>query len=224
MPSPFSEIIERYHIPEELLTEALTHRSLEDNASHHNERLEFLGDAVLQIVVSNFLFRAYPNAREGYLTRQRALTVSEPTLTEAARRLGLGKMLRMSRGEEHTGGRDRPSILSGAFEAVTGAVFLTGGLRAATSFLKTTLAPVSTDIRVRDFKSILQEWAQQHKHETPTYRIAQEEGPDHKKSFTAHVIVSGQTAGEGQGASKKEAQQSAARAALVRFEVIKAEK
>jgi ribonuclease-3 len=212
-PSPFMDRMVEYNVPEELLLRALTHRSFEDDGPN-NERLEFLGDAVIEVLVSEHLFRSSPTDSEGALTRRRALSVSEPTLTAAARSIDLGAAIRMSRGEERTGGRERPSILSDAFEAVTAAVYLGGGIESARAFITAFLIPLIEGVKERDFKSVFQEWAQEHLHETPTYKIVEEIGPDHGKEFRAHVMLGRKRAGEGAGHSKKEAQQAAALAAL----------
>ncbi|HEY3413494.1 MAG TPA: ribonuclease III [Armatimonadota bacterium] len=201
-----------YGVPEGLLRQALTHRSRED-AGPNNERLEFLGDAVLELLVSDYLYTSEPASSEGILTRRRALSVSEPTLTQAARRINLGEAIQMSRGEEQTGGRDRPSILSDAYEAVAAAIYLGGGIDAARAFVADTLLPLIESVKERDFKSVFQEWAQEVHKETPTYRIVEEMGPEHSKEFRAQVIVGSMCAGEGTGRSKKEAEQNAAEAA-----------
>jgi ribonuclease-3 len=202
-----------YQVPEQLLLQALTHRSFEDDGPN-NERLEFLGDAVIELLVSEYLYRDSPGDSEGALTRRRALSVSEPTLTAAAGAIGLGDAIRMSKGEERTGGRNRPSILSDAFEAVTAAVYLAGGIEPARAFITAALVPLLEGVKERDFKSVFQEWAQEHLHQTPTYRIAEEIGPDHSKEFRAYVMLGRKRAGEGTGHSKKEAQQAAALAAM----------
>jgi ribonuclease-3 len=209
----FAQFIEGYGVPADILRDALTHRSWEEDGAN-NERLEFLGDAVLELLVSDYLFRTCPDATEGGLTRRRALSVSEPTLTAAAAGIGLGDAIRMSRGEESTGGRERPSILSDGYEAVTAAIYLGAGIEAARRFVTTTLAPLIEGVQERDFKSVFQEWAQEHLKQTPTYRIAEEIGPDHSKEFVAHCMLGETRAGTGRGHSKKEAEQSAAAAAL----------
>jgi len=207
-------MMKKYDVPEDLLRQALTHRSWEEEGEENNERLEFLGDAVLELLVSDHLFRTFPEASEGTLTRRRALSVSEPTLTSAAGGIGLGEAIRMSRGEEQTGGRERPSILSDTFEAVTAAVYLGAGLEAARSFVLETLGPLLEGVQERDFKSVFQEWAQEHRKQTPTYGILEELGPDHSKEFHARVLLGEETVGEGTGRTKKEAEQAAAEAAL----------
>lgn len=212
-PSPLIQRLAEYNVPEDILQRALTHRSF-DGDGPNNERMEFLGDAVIEVLVSEYLFRSSPDASEGALTRRRALSVSEPTLTAAARNIGLGEAIRMAKGEERTGGRERPSILSDAYEAVTAAVYLAGGIEAARHFITGSLIPLIEDVKERDFKSVFQEWAQEHLHQTPTYKIVEEVGPDHGKEFRAHVMLGRKRAGAGAGHSKKEAEQAAALAAL----------
>jgi ribonuclease-3 len=208
-----TDILAPYGVREDLLRQALTHRSVEDSIPD-NERLEFLGDAVLQLVVSEMLYERFPRETEGDLTKRRALTVSEPTLTAVARSIGLGRHLRMSRGEEMTGGRERSSILSDAMEAVVAAVYLSGGLDAARGFVDDLLGDMMGRLRERDFKSVFQQWAQEHRHLTPTYRIVVETGPDHSKMFGAECLLGGETVGAGEGRTKKDAEQAAARDAL----------
>lgn len=209
----FLAALEGLEIAEDLLCQALTHRSWEGEGSS-NERLEFLGDAVLELLVSEHFFRGLPNATEGDLTRRRARTVSEPTLTAAAQNMDLGRALLMAHGEEATGGRTRPSMLSDAYEAVTAAVYLSGGLKAARAFIHRTLGPLMATIEERDFKSAFQEWAQEERKTTPAYRIVKEVGPDHNKEFRAQVLLDGEELGEGGGRTKKEAEQAAAKAAM----------
>jgi ribonuclease III len=211
-PVTFQARMGAYGVPDDLLREALTHRSTEESGPN-NERLEFLGDAVLELLVSDHLFASEPEASEGTLTRRRALSVSEPTLTEAAQALGLGSAIRMSKGEEQTGGRDRPSILADAFEALTAAVYLGAGFEAARRFVGDALIPLIDGVKERDFKSMFQEWAQEKRRETPTYRIVQEMGPEHSKEFRAQAMLGEEQVGEGTGRSKKEAEQNAAEAA-----------
>ncbi len=219
MAKRFQKLMVKYDVPEELLRQALTHRSCEEDGRPNNERLEFLGDAVLELLVSDYLFHTAPDASEGTLTRRRALSVSEPTLTAAAESIGLGKAIRMSRGEEQTGGRERPSILSDTFEAVTAAVYLGAGLDAARAFVQESLGPLIEGLKERDFKSVFQEWAQEHRKQTPTYRIVEEVGPDHSKEFHAHVVLGDETVGHGTGHSKKEAEQAAAEIAIQTYNV-----
>ena len=216
--SRLQALLAPYGVPEGLLRQALTHRSCED-AGPNNERLEFLGDAVLELLISHYLYTSEPESSEGILTRRRALSVSEPTLTQAARRINLGEAIQMSRGEEQTGGRERPSILSDAYEAVAAAIYLGGGMDAACAFVSDTLIPLIESVKERDFKSVFQEWAQEKHKETPTYRIVEEMGPEPSKEFRAQVLVGENCAGEGTGRSKKEAEQNAAEAAARAAEI-----
>jgi ribonuclease-3 len=207
-----SDWLKDYPVEPALLRLALTHKSAEGNAD--NERLEFLGDAVLELVVSEYLYSHYPAYSEGKLTKARVVAVSEPTLAEAARRLGLGKQLRMSRGEEASGGRDRPSILSDAFEAVVAAIYMSLGLEAARKFVTEQIGFILGEVVERDFKSRLQERTQQTMRATPTYRIIGETGPPHDRAFIAQVSVGKRVLARGEGRSKKIAEQAAAELAL----------
>ncbi|MCL6639213.1 MAG: ribonuclease III [Firmicutes bacterium] len=206
----------------DLLIQALTHGSYTyENRSpgrEDNQRLEFLGDAVLELAVSDYLFRKYRHFSEGELTKLRAAVVCEPSLARVARELGLGSCLLMGRGEERSGGRTRPSILADAFEALLGAVYLDQGMEKAAGFAVQHLLPVIEDVldgrTDRDYKTELQEMVQQHSGEQVQYIILKEEGPDHDKLFTAGVLYRNQIVGKGVGRSKKEAEQRAAREAL----------
>ncbi|MGQ9532633.1 MAG: ribonuclease III [Desulfotomaculales bacterium] len=206
----------------ELLSHALTHGSFaaERHLSpvQNNQRLEFLGDAVLELVISEHLFRQYPDREEGDLTRMRAAVVCEPSLVRAARALDLGSALRLGRGEERDGGRERPSILADAFEALLGAVYLDRGLDAARRVALTWLAPVLAEVAAggaeRDYKTRLQEALQARGLEPVEYAIVGEEGPDHAKTFTVATTWRGRRLTRGTGRSKKEAEQEAARALL----------
>lgn len=204
-----------------LLEQALTHSSYanEKHMKKHsdNERLEFLGDAVLEIVSSEFLFINYPQKPEGELTKLRASIVCEPTLALCTKPLDLGKYLRLGRGEDHTGGRKRKSILSDALEAVIGAIYLDGGFTNAKEFV---LRFIMTDIENKqlfyDSKTILQEVVQG-EHENLTYELISESGPDHNKSFTVEARVGSRVLGEGTGRTKKAAEQEAAYKALLKL-------
>lgn len=197
-----------------LLVVALTHASLAGESDvMHNQRLEFLGDAVLQLLMSERLYRAYPNSMEGELSRTRARSVNENALCDAARRLGLGRFLRMSNGEEASGGRDRPSVLADAMEALLGAVYLDAGLEAARAVADALLPTVSQE-SARDYKSELQEITQRDSGFTPAYRIVAEKGPPHNRTFVAGVFGGEALLGEGSGSSKKAAEQEAARLAI----------
>ena len=198
-----------------LLEQALTHSSYanEKHMKKHsdNERLEFLGDAVLEIVSSEFLFINYPQKPEGELTKLRASIVCEPTLALCTKPLDLGKYLRLGRGEDHTGGRKRKSILSDALEAVIGAIYLDGGFTNAKEFV---LRFIMTDIENKqlfyDSKTILQEIIQSRQDGGLSYEILKEEGPDHNKSFEVSAMLDGQEIGRGIGRTKKSAEQRAA--------------
>jgi ribonuclease-3 len=203
-----------------LLTDALVHRSYrpEGDQSRSNERLEFLGDAVLGQIVAEHLYQTYPEWTEGDLTKLKAAVVSEVTLSEAARRVGLGDFLVMARGEEQSGGRERPSLLSDALEAIIGAVYLDRGLRAARGvvlrLLSEPMRALEQDEQRRDYKTLLQELTQGRHKQPPIYRVIAEEGPDHDKTFAVEVRFGKRLLGEGVGKSKKEAEQKAAKAAL----------
>ena len=205
-----------------LLQEALNHSSYanEHRAAHlhSNERLEFLGDSVLGFVTAEFLFQRYPEAPEGDLTRIRAALVCEQSLYEVAQRLGLGQYLKLGRGEEAGGGRERPSILADAVEAVFAAVYLDGGMDAARALIHRCLLDAQRESvveeRRRDYKTALQELVQRQADQTLTYRMVDEQGPDHAKTFRAEVLLNGEAIGSGSGHSKKEAEQAAARAAM----------
>jgi ribonuclease-3 len=209
-------------LDEELLLQALTHSSFiyenRQNGIENNQRLEFLGDAVLDLAVSDFLFRNYPDSDEGELTKLRAALVCEPSLARTAKSLKLGYCLRMGKGEERSGGRERPSILADAFEALLGAIYLDQGLMKASEMALKFLDPLIKDVLEgrldSDYKTELQEIVQQLGSEQVQYTILREEGPDHHKIFTAGVIYKGELTGTGSGRSKKEAEQQAAKSAL----------
>ena len=205
-----------------LLSEALSHSSY---ANEHrgarlnsNERLEFLGDSVLGFVTAEFLFTRHPDLPEGDLTRIRAALVCEQSLYEVARKLDLGRYLKLGRGEESGGGRERTSILADATEAVFAAVYLDGGIRAASDLIHRVLLCAereeAVEERRRDYKTALQELVQRQADQTLTYRMVGEQGPDHAKVFSAEVLLNGTAIGSGSGHSKKEAEQAAARSAL----------
>ena len=209
-----------------LLGEALSHSSY---ANEHrsaglrsNERLEFLGDSVLGFVTAEFLFLQHPDLPEGDLTRIRAALVCEQSLYEVARKLDLGRYLKLGRGEEAGGGRERTSILADATEAVFAAVYLDGGIGAASALIHRCLLDAEkeevVEERRRDYKTALQELVQRQADQVLTYRMIGEEGPDHDKTFLAEVLLNGIQVGTGSGHSKKEAEQSAAKAALRKLE------
>lgn len=212
---------------EGLLDQALTHSSYtyesRQNGLENNQRLEFLGDAVLELAVSDHLYRSYPDRDEGDLTKLRAAVVCEPSLARVAGDLELGSCLNMGKGEERSGGRERPSILADAFEALLGAVYLDQGLECAAGLAVQCLAPVLKDVLEgrleRDYKTELQEMVQQHGSEQVQYVLLKEEGPDHHKTFTSGVLYRGKMVGRGTGRSKKDAEQQAAKAALAKGEL-----
>ncbi|MCA1840534.1 MAG: ribonuclease III [Actinomycetota bacterium] len=204
---------------EALLASALTHRSFafEHGAVPHNERLEFLGDAVLGLIVTDMIFNWYPDLPEGEMAKLRASTVNMAVLADAARGISLGDHLKLGKGEESSGGRDKSSILADAFEALIGAIYLDSGTAAARAFIERSLADHIRDHVergvVRDFKTSLQEIAAQIGGHIPEYRLSST-GPDHAKRFKALVYVAGELKGAGAGRSKKEAEQAAAQEAL----------
>ena len=209
-----------------LLSEALSHSSY---ANEHrsaglksNERLEFLGDSVLGFVTAEILFTQHPDLPEGDLTRIRAALVCEQSLFEVAQKLDLGRYLKLGRGEEAGGGRKRTSILADATEAVFAAVYLDGGIGAASALIHRVLLDAEreevVEERRRDYKTALQELVQRTPGRTITYQLVEETGPDHCRVFVMEVSVDGQAAGRGEGRSKKEAEQAAARAALEAME------
>lgn len=204
------------------LTEALTHSSYSNErkgeSPQNNERLEFLGDAVLSIAISEYLFRQYATLPEGELTKIRSKVVCEATLSDCARKLSLGEAMRFGRGEEMTGGRQRASILADAFEALIAAIYLDGGMAPAADFVRRQLKrPVEDAISGKvflDYKTHLQELIQTRRENRIRYEIVREEGPDHCKVFHTQVLLNETIVGSGQGRSKKEAEQEAARAAI----------
>ncbi len=207
----------------EILKRALTHRSAAvDDPFQSNERLEFLGDSVVGIVVCENLFRLYPGFSEGDLAKSKAYIVSEHALADAAMRMGLEEFVVMSAGEAASGGRRRRSILSDALEAVVAAVYLDCGIVAARRVVRTALQPAITDVvsdaHRLDYKSSLQEWTQAAARRAPTYLIIGEAGQDHDKTFTSRVYIGDLLIGEGIGKSKKEAEQAAAYNALDHFD------
>ena len=200
-----------------LLETALTHPSLGgDKHIPHYQRLEFLGDAVLELAVSRYLFTHYPNVQEGKLTFARARLVREETLFEASRQFGLAEFIRLSPGEEHTGGRNKPSIVSDVMEAVFAAVYLDGGYEAAERLILTALHDaLSGDpfSDVTDYKSRLQMLTQKNGGKTPSYELVSASGEAHKPTFTMRVLLNGKPLAEGTGSSKQAAQQQAAQIA-----------
>ena len=203
-----------------LLQNALTHSSYANERYHNslmsNERLEFLGDSILGMVVAEHLYRNFPDRPEGELTRMRADMGCERALAEVANRLSLGQHLMLGHGEERFGGRNRDSILADAVESVIAATYVDGGMDAAVSFIrKFILCDVPAQrLRNADYKTALQELVQQKKNQVLTYALVGESGPDHDKKFDVEVMLNGQVVGCGTGSSKKRAEQDAARAAM----------
>ena len=214
--SPFSD--------KRLLMEALRHSSWVNEHFQEdlrdNERLEFLGDAVLSLIIGQLLMERYPDMREGDLSRTRAKLVNEHTLADLARQMDLGAFLMLGKGEAQTDGRNKSSLLADAFEATLAALYLDGGFEAALAFVSRLFDPLLVDIpgssQNQDYKSRLQEAVQLRHHEVPAYTVVAETGPDHEKTFRVAVKVCGLTA-EGKGRSKKKAEQDAAREGLERL-------
>lgn len=204
-----------------LLDQALTHKSFANEAGAQqpdNERLEFLGDAVLDLAVSHVLHEVSPPLSEGEMSKMRAYLVKEESLERLARSFGLGRHLLLGRGEEQTGGRDKASILAGAFEALVAAVYLDGGFDLAFSLAEGIFRPViaeaGSEAMDRDYKTRLQEFCQARYARAPSYRLVGESGPDHDKQFETEIWVGSRALGRGRGRSKKEAEQRAAQDAL----------
>ena len=203
-----------------LLQNALTHSSYANERYHNslmsNERLEFMGDSILGMVVAEHLYCNFPDRPEGELTRMRADMVCERALAEVANRLSLGQHLLLGHGEERFGGRSRDSILADAVESVIAATYIDGGMDAAVSFIrKFILCDVPAQrLRNADYKTALQELVQQKKNQVLTYALVGESGPDHDKKFDVEVMLNGRVVGCGSGSSKKRAEQEAARAAM----------
>ena len=199
--------------------EAVTHRSFAAEGDN-NEKLEFLGDAVLSLAMSDLLMARFPEAREGDLSKIRASLVNADVLARHARAHDLGRLLRLGKGEERSGGREKVSILAAAYEAVLGAVYLDAGYEAARAVVERDFASdVAEHLRVglRDYKTRLQEVTQRLFRETPSYTVVEESGPDHEKRFVSEIAIAGQTRGRGEGRTKKAAEQEAAMQALARL-------
>ena len=212
-----------------LLDTALTHSSYSNEAKSKgayvecNERLEFLGDSVLSLVVSRYLFENYPKLPEGDLSKVRAAIVCEHSLWQCALNIELGNYLRLGHGEEMTGGRTRVSILADAFEALIAAIYLDSGLPQVREWvlgqLYDTIVAAVNGKRFKDFKTTLQETVQAVSTKAISYRVVSESGPDHQKSFFVHVLLDGEVCGEGEGNSKKRAEQAAAQDALSKLKL-----
>lgn len=200
------------------LAAALAHRSwcAENEGNASNERLEFLGDSVLGLVVTDYIYRTYPKLPEGELAKVRSSVVNAQALAEAAVELDLGAAIQLGKGEAASGGREKPSILSDAFEAVIGCIYMDGGWSAAEEFVMRMLGPLIEEAAAgpggQDYKTRLQELAAQHWPDLPRY-VVEDSGPDHAKTFQARVFIGPDQKGEGAGRSKKQAEQAAARAA-----------
>jgi ribonuclease-3 len=210
---PFSDLL--------LLSRALTHRSYlneHPEAIEDNERLEFLGDAVLDFLVGAWLYNRFPELPEGNLTRLRSALVRTEQLAQFAKDVGLERAILLGHGEEEAGGRERPALLCGTFEALVGALYLNSGISSVQAFVAPMLEPAAnrilTDHKDKDPKSLLQEWAQAQGFGTPSYRTVSAIGPDHAKVFTVEVYVHGEKYGRGVGNSKQSAAKIAARSAL----------
>ncbi|HEX8965388.1 MAG TPA: ribonuclease III [Patescibacteria group bacterium] len=204
-----------------LLEQAFTHRSYLNETREQiasNERLEFLGDSILSFLVSDYLYKKYPQYNEGVLTNLRSLLVNTKSLGNIAKELGFGSLLKLSKGEHEAQGRENQSLLADSFEAFIGALFLDQGLEAVAKFVSDTLLVQITELvekkTFKDPKSLLQEYVQSKKKGSPIYKVLVEEGPAHAKTFTVGVYVAGNLLGEGTGKSKQEAEENAAKLAL----------
>lgn len=205
---------------QEYIYEALSHSSYANEKKKQrksNERLEFLGDSVLSVIVSQYLFEHYPDLPEGELTKIRAALVCEKSLHRFALKINLGDYLLLGKGEAHTGGRERPSILADAFEAVIAAIYLDGGLESARKHILNFIPkniPEKRSMLFGDYKTALQEVIQKNPEEKVDYQLIEESGPDHNKTFVVEVYLNSNVIGKGIGKSKKEAEQMAAKEAL----------
>ena len=204
-----------------LFEEAFTHRSYLNEAKlkiASNERLEFLGDSIISFVVSNYLYSKYPDFDEGNLTNLRSLMVNTKSLSEIARELNMGQLLKLSKGEEESKGRENATLLENSFEAYVGALFLDQGMANVIKFLESSMFPKIQELvnkkAFKDPKSLLQEKVQAKKHSSPLYRVLKETGPAHAKTFRVGVFIDGKMLGEGSGRSKQIAEESAAQRAL----------
>lgn len=207
----------------DLLKEAITHKSFvnenPDLRLKDNERFEFLGDAVLDLSISTFLIEKFPYFQEGELSRFKSMIVSESSLSRIAARLNLGQYLLLGKGEEQTGGRKKESLLANALEAVIAAIYLDGGLLAADEFIRMSFTEdimmIAREGITLDYKTDLQEYCQAKGLSLPVYRVLRESGPDHRKTFEIELLINGEVFGTGVGRSKKDAEQKAAREALI---------
>jgi len=201
---------------EKLITEALTHRSY--SKYFNNERLEYLGDAVLDLIVGEYLYKLFPNSEEGMLSKLRAALVNEDSFTKLAEKLNLGKYIFLSAAEENNGGREKPSILSSGFEALIGALYLEAGFEKAKNIalklLKDEYPRITPEELLKDYKTTLQEITQAYFGEVPEYRLINTTGPDHQKEFEIGVIINNKEYARAKGKSKKIAQQEGARVTI----------
>ncbi len=211
----------------ELLILALKHRSItgyKDWSNENNERLEFLGDAILEFIVVDFLYKKFPNKQEGELSKIKSTLVSRKILAIIIKNLKINEYIIISEGEEQTGGRERPSILANVYEAILAAIYLDGGIRQAKKFVNNTILKnyndFIKDINYFNFKSRLLEFIQGKFKVQPIYKVIEESGPDHNKTFTINVYFKDRLIGQGKGSSKKSAQQEAAHNALIRLGVL----
>ncbi|HHX60158.1 MAG TPA: ribonuclease III [Epulopiscium sp.] len=226
MPKGFEQNIGYEFTMKDILTEALTHSSYANehkaNKLRDNERLEFLGDAILDLVVSEFLYKKHTDLPEGDLSKIRASVVCEAFLIKAAKEIHLGQFLLLGKGEEMTGGRERTSVLADAFEAVIGAIYLDGGLGSAQKFIHqfiiSFMETLAGSKRIEDYKTHLQETIQKGSIKPLSYVVVNEQGPDHEKCFEVQVNHDGRVLGEGSGRTKKEAEQKAAYVALQKLQ------
>lgn len=204
-----------------LLQAALVHSSYvnenRNKVSESNERLEFLGDSVLGFISADYLYKKYPGRPEGELTRERASLVCEKSLHRTALELGLGELLLLGKGEAMGGGRQRPSILADAVEATLAAIYLDGGMEPARRFVYTFILQRQESPDTEDYKTELQELVQREKEQALEYRIVGESGPDHDKHFIAQVLLNGKMVGQGEGRTKKMAEQMSAKAAIAKL-------
>jgi ribonuclease-3 len=216
--SDFSQLLGYNFARAELLTLALTHPSAVTPGEPHYERLEFLGDAVLDLAIADLLMRRFPDADEGALSKERASIVNGRTLAMKAVEVGLGKKMRLGKGEEKSGGRGKTSILAAAFEAVIGAIYCDGGLAPVQRVVERLfLDDIGGPAAERDYKTELQEIAHRRFHEQPVYELVAAAGPEHAKRFTTRIRIGAREFGQGEGRSKKQSEQSAARETLARL-------
>ncbi|NLY71386.1 MAG: ribonuclease III [Clostridiales bacterium] len=223
MISEIEKVINYQFRDQQLLINALTHSSysneeLDKTSSKNNERLEFLGDAIFDAIISEYLYKLMTDVEEGRLSKLRAMIVCESSLAECGKRLGINKYLRLGRGEENNGGRERNSIIADAMEAIIGAIFLDGGIEKAREFVlnffKPTIELALSGKLNTDFKSEIQERLQAQGVSEITYKLDKQKGPDHNKTFYVSLWADGNMLGTGEGKTKKEAEQNAAKAAL----------